>query len=137
MTKLNPGYFLNKITALLTAPGTYDYDVAVFKGLRSNLTGEYTLQIYPANLREETRAENVVACTDTWQIAGVVKTDEEDMLPKLLAFAEDTKAALDTWAEEDAGFTSAILPDMQFTYDGYPTVVFNLQLEIKYLRRIK
>lgn len=82
MNELTPTYFLNALYALLTAPGAFVQDVLVLKGLRSNITAEYTLQIYPTNLREETRAQNVLTCTDTWIIGGVVKTSEENLVDK-------------------------------------------------------
>ena len=82
MNELTPTYFLNALYALLTAPGAFGQDVLVLKGLRSNITAEYTLQIYPTNLREETRAQNVLTCTDMWIIGGVVKTSKPFLLSR-------------------------------------------------------
>ena len=91
MNELTPTYFLNALYALLTVPGAFVQDVLVLKGLRSNITAEYTLQIYPTNLREETRAQNVLTCTDTWIIGGVVKTGEENLVDKTLSFIQDKR----------------------------------------------
>ena len=54
----------------------------------------------------------------------------------LLAFAQDTRAALDKLREADGDFTYALLPEMTFNYENYPYALFHLQLEINYLRRI-
>lgn len=136
MNELTPIYFLNVLYALLTAPGAFVQDVLVLKGLRSNITAEYTLQIYPTNLREETRAQNVLTCTDTWIIGGVVKTSEENLVDKTLSFIQDTKKALDKLTEDSGDFTYALLPDVQVSYDGFPYVAFSMTVEIKYQRRI-
>lgn len=133
---MNPTYFLNLLYGLLTAQGAFGYDVAVFKGLRSNLSNGHTLQIYPTALRESTRAENLISCTDVWQITGAVSTAEETLVQDLLAFAQDTRAALDKLREADGDFTYALLPEMTFNYENYPYALFHLQLEINYLRRI-
>lgn len=136
MNELTPTYFLNALYALLTAPGAFVQDVLVLKGLRSNITAEYTLQIYPTNLREETRAQNVLTCTDTWIIGGVVKTSEENLVDKTLSFIQETKKVLDKLTEDSGDFTYALLPDVQVSYDGFPYVAFSMTVEIKYQRRI-
>lgn len=136
MNELTPTYFLNALYALLTVPGAFVQDVLVLKGLRSNITAEYTLQIYPTNLREETRAQNVLTCIDTWIIGGVVKTSEENLVDKTLSFIQDTKKALDKLTEDNGDFTYALLPDVQVSYDGFPYVAFSMTVEIKYQRRI-
>ena len=61
---MNPTEFLNLQCRLLSSQGSFGYDVAVFKGLRSKLSNGHTLQIYPAALRQSTRAENQISCTD-------------------------------------------------------------------------
>lgn len=137
MKTLNPTYFLNALYTLLTAQGAFAYDVFVLKGLRSNITADYTLQIYPANLREETRSANVLTCTDTWIIGGVVKTNEENLVDQTLVFIQDTKNALDKLTEDSGDFTYALLPDVQVSYDGFPYVAFSMTVEIKYQRRMK
>lgn len=136
MNELTPTYFLNALYALLMVPGAFVQDVLVLKGLRSNITAEYTLQIYPTNLREETRAQNVLTCTDTWIIGGVVKTGEENLVDKTLSFIQNTKSALDKLTEDNGDFTYALLPDVQVSYDGFPYVAFSMTVEIKYQRRI-
>lgn len=136
MTELTPSYFLQVLYDLLTAPGAFETEVNVFKGLRSNITGEYTLQIYPTNFRETTRAENVLACTDSWQIAGVVSVSEEEAVDKTISFMQAVKAALDKLAEMNADFTYALLQEAPVSYENFPYVVFNLQVDISYIRRI-
>lgn len=136
MNTLNPVYFLNALYALLTAPRVFPYGVLVLKGLRSNITADYTLQIYPVSLREETSAADILNCTDTWIIGGVVKTNEENLVDQTLTFIQHTKNALDKLTEDSGAFTYALLPDVQVTYDGFPYVAFSMTVEIKYKRRI-
>lgn len=133
---MNPVYFLNLLYGLLTAPDAFGYDVAVFKGGRSNVSADYTLQVYPTALREATRADRVLSCTDTWQIQGIVRVSEDVLIEKTLSFVQDVKAALDRLEEADGDFTYALLPESAFNYENYPYVSFNLQVEINYLRRI-
>lgn len=135
---MNPKYFLEEIKQLLGAPGAFPgYEVAVFEGTLNDVLQEYSLQVYPVSLKERTRAEGVVSCTDTWQIAGTVNTDGLDATQKLLDFIADTKSAIDKLEITDGAFTYGVMPEVKISYEAGPRVVFNLQLDVNYDRRIK
>ena len=136
MSALSLASFKDLLLSIFTDPEAFNYDVSVFEGLRQNISGKFTLQIFPTNQREVTQAENVVSVVDTWQIAGVVNTNEENVVSDVIQFLGDVKSNIDKLSFDERDFTYAILPDAQISYEGYPYVVFNLQLEVSYIRRI-
>lgn len=142
---MNPAYFLDKLYALLAASDAFAgyNDLQVVKGPAQNVAALRTLEIYPLKLRERTRSANTVACSDLWRISGTLKAAGGNAFegapgaPGLAVFMQDVKNALDQYEEPDGDFTSMIFPDADILYQTYPDIVFHMQVEINYLRRIK
>ena len=55
MSTLSLASFKDLLLSIFTDPGAFDYEVSVFEGLRQNISGKFTLQIFPTNKKQRKR----------------------------------------------------------------------------------